>query len=130
MTTGGIGPASEAPGAISAPRPRRAIFGKLGLAAAFVPWAVMGAIVLIRPGWDSPIATLGMLLSYGATPLALILSVIGIFVDGRKAYAIIGTVIAALTAVFLFVVPLVMLLLDPPWISTRTPRESSSSFRS
>ena len=50
MTAGGIGPASEAPGAISAPRPRRAILGKLGLAAAFVPWAAIGALVLIQPG--------------------------------------------------------------------------------
>jgi hypothetical protein len=51
MTVGGIGgPVGEAPGAISAPRPRRAILGKLGLAAAVVPWAAIGALVLIQPG--------------------------------------------------------------------------------
>ena len=43
--------------------------------------------------------------------MALILSVVGIFVDGRKAYAIVGTVIAALTGILFFVMPLVMLLL-------------------
>ena len=114
MTAGGIGPVGEAPGAISAPRPRRAILGKLGLAAAFVPWALIGAHVLIQFYWDPPIETLEELLLVGATPLALILSVVGIVVDGRKAYAIIGTVIAALTGIFFlylfmqYVTPLLM----------------------
>jgi hypothetical protein len=34
-------------------------------------------------------------------PLALILSVLGLFLDGRKVYAIIGTVIAGLTVLAL-----------------------------
>ncbi|MCX5654008.1 MAG: hypothetical protein NTY65_05090 [Planctomycetota bacterium] len=34
-------------------------------------------------------------------PLALILSVVGLFLDGRKVYAIIGTVIAGLTVLAL-----------------------------
>jgi hypothetical protein len=50
MTTNGIGPAGEVPLAAPAPRPRRAVLGKLGLVAAFVPWAVIGALLLLRPG--------------------------------------------------------------------------------
>jgi hypothetical protein len=36
-------------------------------------------------------------------PLALILSVVGLFLDGRKVYAIIGTVIAGLTVLLMAV---------------------------
>jgi hypothetical protein len=39
-----------------------------------------------------------VLASIGSLGLALILSVVGIFLDGRKVFAIIGAVIAGLTA--------------------------------
>jgi len=44
-------------------------------------------------------------------PLAIILGVIGIFVDGRKAYAIVATVLGGATVIFFVVIPLVMSLL-------------------
>jgi hypothetical protein len=40
-------------------------------------------------------------------PLAVILGVIGIFVDTRKSYAIIATVLAGTTVMVFFVLPLI-----------------------
>ena len=48
MAQNGIGPVGEAPAAL--PRGRGAVFGKIGLGVSFVPWAVLGALVLLRPG--------------------------------------------------------------------------------
>jgi hypothetical protein len=46
-----------------------------------------------------------------ATPLGLILGLIALFVDGRKAWAVAATILAGLVLVFLFAVPLLMRLL-------------------
>ena len=48
MAQNSIGPVGEAPAAL--PRGRGAVFGKIGLGVSFVPWAVLGALVLLRPG--------------------------------------------------------------------------------
>jgi hypothetical protein len=43
---------------------------------------------------------LGGLLALGSIPAALVLSLVGLWRDGRKVYAIIGTVVAGLTVLF------------------------------
>ena len=50
MTQGGIGPAGEVPVALPPRAGRRTTLGKIGLAVSLVPWAVVGAFVLLQPG--------------------------------------------------------------------------------
>jgi len=50
MTQGDVGPVVEPQGAPAAPLRRRSILGKIGLAVSAAAWAVVGAILLLRPG--------------------------------------------------------------------------------
>jgi len=50
MAQSGTGPISGIPGTPATPAPRRAVLGKIALALSLVPWAVMLALMLIRPG--------------------------------------------------------------------------------
>jgi len=50
MAAGEIGPVGEAGAAVTAPKPKRTIFGPIGLVLSLVPWAVYLALIFLRPG--------------------------------------------------------------------------------
>jgi len=50
MTQGDIGPGGEAGAAVAAAKPKRTIFGPIGLVLSLVPGLVVLAMFLIRPG--------------------------------------------------------------------------------
>jgi hypothetical protein len=92
-----IGPVGDAAAAVAAPKSKRTLFGPIGLFFFFVAWVFFMVLQHSRfgEGWILPV--LGALASIGSLGLALILSVVGIFLDGRKGFAIICAVFAGLT---------------------------------
>jgi hypothetical protein len=50
MAAGEIGPVGDAGAVVAVPKPKRTIFGPIGLVLSLVPWAVFLALTFLKPG--------------------------------------------------------------------------------
>lgn len=78
---------------IAAPKPNRRLFGRIGFLLSLIPWLVFLLSFFIHPRVDSPMGALFELAPLAALA-ALILSLIGVFRDSRKGWAIGGLVLS------------------------------------
>jgi hypothetical protein len=88
----------------------RRTFSKIGLGVSLVPWVVLGALLLIRPGRGNPVGALLGLLSLVSIPAGFGLSLVGILRDRPRTYAILGLILSASAGLFLFGLPILAAL--------------------
>ena len=87
--------------------PRSSSVGKAGLALSFLPWVTYLSMLIFQAERGSPVGTLtGFLIMLGP-PVALIVSVVGLFKDTAKGPAIAGTIISTLTLLVLILLVLI-----------------------
>ena len=79
---------------------RPSTLGKIGLTGAALGWVGM-ALFTVLPRRDTPLRTIVVALWLCGGVTGLVMSVMGLYVDERKKYAIVGTILAGM--IFLLV---------------------------